>query len=199
MVRQARQKTIAPSRLAALTVDPGFGALGWAVLIHEQGISTCLDAGVITTKKATKKQRILVNEDNLLRIRDIASKLFGLITTYRINLMTYEAFSIPMKANKSNLIKIGFPYGILPTLAVVHDMAIVMSTPQAVKKKICGAVNASKEDVQKEMEKQFGSHPGIKELRQTVAASKHNHVWDALGAYVAAADSDVMRALKIGL
>lgn len=199
MVRQARQRKTAPPRLATLTVDPGFAALGWGVVIYEQGVSTCLDAGVITTKKATKKQRVLVNEDNLRRTRELSEGLLGLIKTYRINLMTYEAFSLPMQSNKSNLVKLGFPYAILATLSVVYDIAVVMSTPQHVKKKICGKNNASKEAVEKEMEKLFSGHPGIKELRQTVAASKHNHVWDALGAYVAAADSDVMRALKIGV
>jgi Holliday junction resolvasome RuvABC endonuclease subunit len=157
-----------------------------------------MDAGLIRTKKEDKKKRILDNEDSFARTREIASALIDLVLAYKVNLITFEAFSVPKKSSPQNLVKIGFPYAVLATIAAYDDLAAIMMTPQEVKKANCGKAGASKEEVQEVVSKKFAGHPGVEKFLEEVAPSQHNHIWDALGAYVAAGRSDVMRALKIG-
>jgi len=190
-------RAIQPSRrLAVLTLDPGFSAFGWGVVIRESGVEFVAEMNVIRTKKASKKLRILANEDNFMRMRYIAERLIAVIEDYKIDAMTFEAFSIPMKASKSNLVKIGMPYTIISTLSVVYDLAVVMSTPQHIKKAICGRINASKEEVEIEVLNQYGKLPAVRAFMESVPETLHNHGWDALAAYIASDASDVMKALK---
>lgn len=184
------------SMLTTLTLDPGFAALGWGVVRRQRNVDTVLEMGVVKTQKAKKKQRILANEDNFMRGRQSAEKIVTLVRHYNVDLITFEAFSVPMKASKSNLIKIGMPYGMLIMLSVMRDLAVVMSTPQHIKKKICGRINASKEEVRDVMLEMFGTHPGVLAFIEEVAPGSREHGWDSLAAYVAAEDSDVMKALK---
>ena len=184
------------SMLTTLTLDPGFAALGWGVVQRQRDVDTVVEMGVVKTQKAKKKQRILANEDNFMRGRQAAEKIVTLVRYYNVDLLTFESLSMPMKASKSNLVKIGTPYGMLIMLSVMRDLAVVMSTPQHIKKTICGRINASKEEVRDAMLVMFGKHPGVIAFMKEVALGSQEHGFDSLAAYVAAEDSDVMKALK---
>jgi Holliday junction resolvasome RuvABC endonuclease subunit len=182
--------------LVTLTLDPGFSACGWGIVIRERGVDTVVEMNVVRTKKASKKARILVNEDNFLRGRAIAGKLIELINYYGVDVLTFEALSMPMKASRQNLVKIGMAYAILMGIATAFDLAVVMSTPQQIKKKMCGQIKASKEEVRDAVSPMYDNHPGVITFMDEVPESIREHGWDALAAYVTAEDSDVMKALK---
>ena len=201
MTKTPRMMSLAnKSALTTLSIDPGFGACGYAVVRRQSGLpDLVLEMGVIKTKKASKKQRVLANEDNFMRCREIAAKLYALVNRYSVNLITFEAFSFPAKASKSNIAKMSLPYGAVAMLTVIEDFAIVMSTPQHIKKSICGRINASKKEVEEKMQQEFGEQPQVKDFMQRIPANSREHGWDALAAYVAAEHSDVMRALRKAL
>jgi len=190
-------------KLHALTCDPGFGNFGWAIVAwdSESRSNTLCDMGVITTKKAKKKQRVLATEDNFARLREIATKLHGLVLEHDVRVVSFEAFSMPMKANKSNLTKIGMPYGALAMLATARDVAVVMLTPQAIKKELCGKISASKEEVRTEVLRVLAAprhQPVLKIFDKQTPKAQHEHGYDALAVYLAAQNSEVMRALRGG-
>jgi Holliday junction resolvasome RuvABC endonuclease subunit len=182
--------------LTTLTLDPGFSALGWGIIQREHANDTVVEMDVIKTKPASKKKRILANEDNFMRGRQICEKLVMLVRHYEVDIITFEAFSLPRKASVINAVKIGMPYGMIIMLSVFPDLAVVMSTPQHIKKANCGRINASKDEVRDVILERFHDHPGVIAFTQTVAPSDQNHGWDALAAYTAAEHSDVMKALK---
>ena len=153
-----------------------------------------LEMGVITTKPAKKKE--LKTHNQFHRLRETNARLYRLGIKYSVDALAFESLSIPRKASKQNAIKIGHPYGSLAMLAEVLDIACVMSTPQAIKKTLCGKINASKDDVQRVVARMWGRQPAVRQFVKKTAASRHNHGWDALAAYVAAGNTDVMKALK---
>jgi Holliday junction resolvasome RuvABC endonuclease subunit len=180
--------------LATLAIDPGFGDLGYAVVEYD-GEDRVAEIGVISTKP-TKAKGLLKTEDQFRRLRETNGKLWQLAQHYNIAAIAFESLSIPQQSSKQTAIKIGHPYGSLAMLAVAHDAACVMMTPQALKKALCGHVKASKEEVMLAVQDRFADQSAAVRFAETVAMSKQNHGWDALAAYIAAGQSDVMKALK---
>jgi Holliday junction resolvasome RuvABC endonuclease subunit len=203
-----------------LACDPGFGAFGWAVICYDKNTRkhSVLKAGVIRTKKATKKQHVLATEDRFARLREIADVLKEHCVQYAVRALVFESLSMPVKSGRSQLVNIGLPYGLLAMLAVQRNMPAVMPTPQQIKKALCGRASASKEEV----EDSVGRHlchwsAATNDFRESVIAhtdrsggecsmifvpglskvpeSMRNHAWDAIAGYITALDSDVMRAL----
>lgn len=185
--------------MRVLACDPGFAAFGYVVVNREivgEGNGTQADRvramGVIRTKKEAKKRQILAVEDSFARCREIATALRRLIDEYNVQAIAFEAFSVPMKSNKSNLVKIGHPYGILAALA--EDRPVVMLTPQRVRKDLVEK-GASKDDVERVVAARFADDPVVRAFKSECAKSIQNHAWDALAVYLACWQSDVMRAL----
>lgn len=176
-----------------LGVDPGFGAFGYALAGYspEHDTHEVRAMGVIRTKKATKKQRILASEDNFQRARDIARRLATILSVNDVKALAFESFSPPQRASKSNLVKIGFPYGILASLAVTHDLPTVQMSPQTIRKSLGGV--GSKKGVEDLLR---GAFPEAERALTGTPESMRNHAWDALAAYLAAWDTDTMRMLR---
>lgn len=192
----------APKQVTTLCVDPGFSVLGWGITHCGVGEATIQSMGVIRTAASAKKMKVLKSSDSERRIREIAVGLSGLITRHEVDIIVYESFSMPQKSPKSAVVKIGLPYGVLGALSVVHALPCVQSTPQAVKKALCGKANASKDEVEQATRSRFaggGSDAAIAQFERMVAATYRNHAWDALSCYFAAMDSDVMLALRRSL
>jgi len=185
-------------QITVLSADPGFASFGYAIVGTAFGADTVREMGVFSTEP-TKHKGLLKSEDSFARLRELGGKIGNLATTYKVDALCFESLSIPQITSKQNAIKIGYPYGILGMLAVVMSIPVIQVTPQAVKKALCGRNNASKEEVQTELELRFRSdvHYGVRQFQESCPQSKRNHAWDALGVYVAAGQTDVMKALKV--
>ncbi len=193
MAKVARLTARSPS-VTVLSIDPGFAELGYAVVRHERGIDHVLDIGVIWTKTGNK--RLLKSEDAQRRLRYTSERLWALADKYEIDAIAFESISMPQVTSKQNAVKIGFAYALIAMLAAILDIAMVMRTPQAVKMAVCGTKSASKGAVEKAVRVLFGGHPAVLKFINQTARGRQNHGFDALAAYVAAGDSDVMKALK---
>lgn len=200
-VKSARPLISDALGVTTLTCDPGFSAFGWGLVRFDKSSRqhAVLAAGCVRTKKSAKKHGVLATEDNFARLREIAQELREQCAPHAVRLITFEAFSMPMRAGKSAIVKMAYPYGALAMLASLWDIPVVSPTPQQVKKALTGKLSASKEQVEEAVRARMATHaewdgsaePDLGDL----AGSYHNHVWDALAAYVAAQQSDVARAL----
>ena len=194
--------SLRPRQLTVLCVDPGFRNMGWGVVCVSTESGPYIRAmGVIRTKPSPKKLKTLKSADNARTIRELAAGLYGYLVQYDVDMIAYEAFSMPQRASKSSATKIGMPYGILGALSVCHDIPTEQFTPQQVKNTLCGKANASKDDVELEVKLRFAGTPsdyGISAFLKAVPAGSRNHAWDALACFAVLEASDVYRALRRG-
>lgn len=177
---------------AVLTVDPGFAAFGYGVIAmpsHE-----VLVMGVARTKPSNAK--VLKSDDALRRLREISSVLVGLAGTYKIVGVSMESQSLPKQTSKQNAVKIGYPYGVVAMFATWLDIPVVQLSPQAVKKELCDRQDASKEEVEQAAEALWSADPAVQIFRDNYPDGVHNHAWDALAAFAASRQTEVMRALR---
>lgn len=212
MAKEARPLIKDALSVATLCCDPGFGSFGYGVVRYDKVARrhSPLEAGVIRTKKSPKKQRVLVTEDNFARSVEIAEALWQICQRHAVRAITFESYSMPQKAGKAAIVKIGYPYGALALLSVALRAPVVQMTPQQVKKKLCGDRGASKEDVERAVQRVLlgldwdcgtvvvdgQSRPDVPGMLD-VTPSEREHAWDSFAGYITALDGDVMRALCV--
>jgi len=175
----------------ALGIDPGFASMGYALVELGRASDRVVKMGVFETKKDTKKSTVLAANDNLRRCSEMAMFLEGLLRERSVVCFCVESMSFPR--NASTAAKIAMCWGVISALAAVHQVSISQCSPQMLKKNLCGARDASKEDVQAALTREFPYLPG---LVSSLAKSKHEHAFDALGAIVGVRDSDVLRLAR---
>lgn len=110
--------------------------------------------------------------------------------------ITAEAYSPPRNASVAG--KQGLVYGAIFSIAQYDDTPIICSTPQEIKKAVCGDRSASKLAIIRACKKRYltpENEAVIGAFESAWAPGQHNHSWDSLGAYIAAADSEVMKAI----
>jgi Holliday junction resolvasome RuvABC endonuclease subunit len=176
------------AKTRALALDPGFASCGFAVLMDD----TIATMGIVRTQKDSRKQT-LATEDNFARARFIAREIRTLIDRFAINVLAFESYSAPRNASTAG--KVALCYGVLADIAAERDLAVVMVTPQRIKKAVCGSKSASKEEIIEKLEAEYGRGPGVRALAD-YPKGQHNHAWDAVAAWHAAGDTDVVRILR---
>lgn len=171
--------------------------LGYGVVRYAAGANAVLTIGVVETAP-TKVKGPTKGEDKFRRLRETSAVLWDLAKRFEIDALAFEALSIPRQTSKQNAISIGFPYGIAAMLCTVLDLPGVGLSPQAVKKALCGKMGASKNEVEAAVLAEFGDDGMVKKFQASCAKTKQNHAFDALGIYLAASNTDIMRALRRG-
>jgi crossover junction endodeoxyribonuclease RuvC len=174
-----------------LGVDPGFANFGYAVVELGRESDRVVKLGLIATKKDNNKRKTLAADDNVRRCTEIAHELVELTAHYDIVCVCAEAMSFPR--NASAAAKVALSWGSIVTLAYVQSIPIVQCSPQQLKQAVCGDRSASKEAVQEVLQRMYSYAPG---LLTSVAPSAQEHPYDALGAVVAAKDSDVLKLAR---
>lgn len=202
----------------ALGCDTGLARFGWALArILPVGFAP-LAMGVIVTEKSDARLRVLAACDNFRRAREVSSELERVVGVAerehggRVRVVCYEALSLPRNAGTAAQIGMGF--GVLAAWADGVGVPALEVSPQALKKAATGARDASKRAVAEAVAYRMGvqfsyeekaktatpSSPlfakrSMHDLRQ-LAAGDREHGWDAMGAILACADSDVVRGLR---
>lgn len=167
-----------------LGVDPGFASFGWARIELEGGPEPVrIELGVIETTKSARKLHVLATDDNARRARELARGLIGELTG--ADVICAEGISFTRDA--SVMCKVGMAWGVLVATATSLGVPLVQASPQRVKAVACGTIKASKEDVQRAMEQTY-------RLRWKGKRTAAEHVYDALAAYHACRNSDVVLA-----
>lgn len=171
-----------------LGIDPGFASVGYAVVCLHPVRETVMKIGVIHTEKSGVKQNVLAADDNLRRAREVFTALN--LQTAWVTALCAESMSFPR--NSQAAAKVAMTWGVIAALAEWKGFPIVQASPQAIKKVLCGAKNASKEDVQQALQMRYGKVPGMEELSK----GDMEHAFDALAAVVCCLDSEVVRMAR---
>ena len=180
--------------MRVLGIDTGFASFGWAAV--ELGADLVLvDAGVIRTKKASKKSNLLATEDNFDRGRLIAHALEAVIAEHDPVAVCVESMSWPR--NASVVAKMGLAWGILIGACDRHGLAVVQCSPQRIKRALTGQSSATKDAVLAALI----ARPGFAHLPQVlgdhgIPRGQWEHAVDSAAVVVASAESDVLRALS---
>lgn len=172
--------------------DRGFSAFGYTIVELRKTDEVIVQVGVIETQKDSKKRGTLAASDEHRRGQEIASDLTQLFDHYEPVAAAAEASSLPR--NSSSAHKIGIAGGVWLTLLYQRNIPLSEGSPQAIKKKLCGKATASKEEIQKELERRY---PGqFDEFKAEYAKGKWEHGFDATAAVVACLDSDVFKMAR---
>lgn len=174
-----------------LGLDPGFAALGIALVRLLPDGEEVLALKVVRTEKSNKKTNVLAASDNFRRTREIARELELVIKGHPVRLMAAEYMSFPR--NASTAAKMALCWGVIGTLSELSGIGCEQCSPQRLKQVVAGNKQATKEDVQMALAKRYGNH--IMDLYEGPAGLLE-HPMDALGAVVTCLDSETFRLAR---
>jgi Holliday junction resolvasome RuvABC endonuclease subunit len=171
-------------------VDPGLGSLGIAALdIEIQQKATVRSVAYFESSKAKAKLNILAADDTAERARELHRFLCAFWdeqcptgSTARSapapRAILAEAQSWPRNAGASA--KVGVAWGVLVAFADARDLPILQLSPQKVKKQICGAMTASKDEVETNVRTRTLWADNAAYCMTKIKQSAHEHVFDAI-------------------
>jgi crossover junction endodeoxyribonuclease RuvC len=175
-------------------IDPGFANIGYAVVQVESWGEKLLDLGVIQTEKSNNKRKVFASDDNLRRAREISARLKQIIVrdgALKVAALCVESMSFPR--NAANAAKVAMCWGCIATFSQLYGLPLVQSSPQEIKKKLCGDKTASKEEVAAAVTRRYANAP---KLLADLAASYQEHPYDAAAAAITALDSEVLAVIR---
>ena len=170
-----------------LGIDPGFAKLGWCLMTANG--NRVLDAGIVETKKAQQKGVMYSANDNIQRLRVLLDGVGGAIGK-DTRLLCMESASFVRSAKVMH--QIGMARGGIVSMAYEHRVPLLEASPRQIKVAVTGKASASKQEIAKAL---AALHPEMLPLLPR-AKSKHEHMWDALGAIKACMRSDVYLMVK---
>jgi Holliday junction resolvasome RuvABC endonuclease subunit len=173
-----------------LGLDPSLTGFGWAVVGADL---TVIDCGVICTKPIAKKRGIRVMDSQCQRSDEILRELDRAMMNHRPRCVVAEGpvGSKSVKAatalERSNATWQAWAYCLrLPR---------VMVTAGDVKRACTGLSSCDKELVAQGV-RRVSPNAAVAECIGRIAPKKREHVYDAIGAVIAAWDSDVVRMAR---
>ena len=129
--------------MLTLGIDPGFAILGYAVVQGTKEKPVCLDFGVVKTDLPNLPERLV----------QIAQDLELLIEKYQPQQAVVE--QLFFFKNQKTAMDVAQSRGVVLYLLAKHKIDIIQVTPMQVKQTVCGYGKASKQQVQKMMQKIF--------------------------------------------
>jgi len=197
--------------LALVCLDPGFASIGYArIVIPPLGPPFVEAFGVFHTVKSDKKQKVLATEDNVKRAMMIARFLRQLATsgTGRTIAICAEAMSFPRSSSVAA--KMALTWGSIASLSEASSIPILQTSPQNVKRTLCGVASATKEEVQEALEKLYPetirksremvdagmTKAGKTKKKAAIKKTDFEHCFDALAVGHVMLESDVVKMTR---
>lgn len=190
------------TRRQVLGLDPGFAAFGWSLLElgADAGGDRVVGMGVVRTKPTPKKRAVRQSDDRIERAREIAGELLQLVTDDEHDVVAICAESLQMMPRTGTKAKVmvGIAWGVVAAIAVAHlDLPILQCTPQEAKKAVTGSAAASKEDVQRALDRRYGEIVlDDYRLLAGLAGGVREHPYDALAAIVGCLECEPIRMAR---
>jgi crossover junction endodeoxyribonuclease RuvC len=180
-----------------LGLDPGLANMGIAVVENDGGTLFVRALRVVRTDATPKKLRTMyLADDNFRRAREIVRALDETIVAWPPLAVAAESFAWVRDA--SSAAKTAMTWGVIASLCERSGIPLASLGSQDVKKALCGARDASKEDVQKATiaRLDWGANVAvIQDFEKATPRTVREHGWDALAtAIVALQQSEVIRA-----
>jgi crossover junction endodeoxyribonuclease RuvC len=187
-----------------LGVDPGFASFGYgAIALDGDGAPSHVEAfGVIETVKEPNKKHVLATEENLRRAREISKgflEVLDELASGGAHVLAIGAEAMSYVRSATAMAKVGISWGVLATCAASRGIPIVQGSPQAVKKALTGASNASKEEIQavvKRLVPRAYGELSTAELFAAMGNTRLEHPADALACALYAIPSDIVLAAR---
>jgi Holliday junction resolvasome RuvABC endonuclease subunit len=185
----------APRPHVILGLDPGFASLGWAlVALHldpSVDTMTCLDMGVLRTQGEDKKRKVRAVDDNVRRTREIASTLRRLLDANAILVVGAEAMSFPRSSSVAG--KMCLAWGALVAELDRRGIPLEQVSPQVVKRQLCGAKGATKDDVEAAV---IAAMPEAEHMAARFPGGLHEHMFDAAAVAMVVSRGDLVRTAR---
>jgi Holliday junction resolvasome RuvABC endonuclease subunit len=182
-----------------LALDVAYAHMGWAVIEPYQNKSVVERVGCIDNKSITKKKKVLYTADyELQRVTRLYKELKKVYVTSRPSCVIAE---IPASGGRSQQSAAAMAMGktIVACLVAEYEVPAQWTSPDDGKMALCNSLQATKLQMQAAAMEQFP------ELRKMVPKSKRKsksgyegwfeHAADAIAAFVAARDGNLVRFL----
>ena len=131
--------------MRVLGVDPGLGTTGYAVVDLDGGSPALREAGVVRTKEAL---------DLASRLAMLHAELRAVVTEFKPDLLALEdlfsSYRFPLSA-----LKMAHARGVVCLAAAQSDVPVLGLAPAEVKNAITGSGRASKQQVQRAVQRLF--------------------------------------------
>ena len=180
--------------LRILGVDPGLANMGLALMLYQPGIGVELEElKLIETKKEDKKRKLRAKADDLRRLEIIRIEFSLIVRTWAPDVVAFE--EVPNIPNSTLVRKIALAWGTCWALAT--DRAGVVSFEYPItdlKVAVTGKRTASKQEMVETLSQRY---VGLQDAE--IAASKKEHVADAMAAALLAAQDPVVIRLAQAL
>jgi len=185
------------NRIRVLGIDPGFASLGVARLVrHEDGTLHAEAARVLTTKKASKKQRVAlrVSADDLRRSRILWDGIGELAVG--VQAVAYEVYTpFAGSGRTASGSKTALACGLAQALGFSLGIPVIPVLPVDIKSEVVRSKSASKAAVAEALVDQVA---GLAELLEAISERKREHASDAAGvAFVGLLEIERLRRLAL--
>jgi Holliday junction resolvasome RuvABC endonuclease subunit len=179
-----------PAYVVAL--DPSFRNTGYAVIeLGEKG-PVLRSVGVIVTKKIDKKVKMYAGDDNHRCAQLIATQLGEVLDVWKPFLVVAEAQAGSKNSRAAQLMGMG--WGVVSAVTAARRTPVIQAQPQSVKLATTGVKTATKLAVQTAVQLRF---PAVVPLLADVRPpSLHEHVYDALGVFIACESSTEIQSIR---
>ncbi|MCO6462125.1 MAG: crossover junction endodeoxyribonuclease RuvC [Saprospiraceae bacterium] len=126
-------------------IDPGTIKMGYAIIRHRKNMPELMDYGVLNLQYV---------DDAHEKLHQIFVKMEQLIQKYQISELAIEAPFFGK--NVQSMLKLGRAQGVVISAARYFGLISTEYSPRKIKQSVAGNGNASKEQVARMIEKQFG-------------------------------------------
>ncbi|OUN01377.1 MAG: hypothetical protein BAA04_07100 [Firmicutes bacterium ZCTH02-B6] len=174
-----------------LGIDPGFGAMGMAVVDVRQRTWAVVHSRAVRTQRSTRKTTVRVADDDAERARQLAAALHEVIREYRPMGAIVELPNGGARGARAAR-ALGIATGVVVAVLHVAGLPVEWVTPADVKS-VAGTRNASKADVQEAVRRLLSWPVGWPE-----EAWAQEHIADAAAAVLAAETGTLVRMVQRG-
>jgi len=173
-----------------LGIDPGFGAMGLAVVDVRPDWWEVRYHQAVRTKRSARKRGVRVADDDAERARQLASALDEIIRTHRPMGAVVELPSGGARGARANR-AMGIATGVVVAVLQLHGLPVEWVTPEDVKS-VTGGRHASKEAVQEAVRQLLSWTCGWPEEPWA-----QEHIADAAAAVLSAQDGMLVRMVRL--
>lgn len=171
-------------------VDPGLATFGVCVYALKSERPVAMD--VFTSAKG--KTKASESEDRQRRALELRQWLVPHVRQFQPRMACIEAMSFPRSARASALISLG--WGVLISVLDEYNCAAVHVPPTRIKRAFCGPGKVTDERLYAAIHERY---PDAAPILAGIAASRHQHALDALGAIEASRNEQLFVMLKGGV
>jgi Holliday junction resolvasome RuvABC endonuclease subunit len=171
-----------------LGVDPSLCNTGIAAMRLSAVATTIVETSVVRTEPSAKKHRIHVGDDNARRVVEITRALDAAIKKHGPVALVMERPAGSKGAKAATAL--ARAETVVEVVAALHGLPLIAVQPLDVKRAMVGRKTADKDEIIAAVESRYP------EVAWTGPQSTWEHQADAVGAVVAALDSETLRSVQ---